>query len=291
MNGRLGIDKGVGGYTRMGTDESSVIDYVIGSPELFDAMHDFQIGVKIPESNHLPMIFSLMCSINEANERWNRVNWDKQWKYKWSEYELPNVKLALCDELSFHYHSKILEALSERECTKGVAVALNTYIEQACKRACHVTRYPNKSPKSIRRTRWYDKKCRIKRSQAVKAGERIVTSEQRVEMLDTCKEYWACKQRKKRAYKNAAIAQIEQSFAKNSCDMWHALNSVCNSQMPPNQPEAREFYEYFLKTSETTDEPFLNKQLEYEVKAFLDQYDDGEVGSENQTPLEMEILN
>ena len=164
MNGRLGIDKGVGGYTCMGTGESSFIDYIIGSPELFDAMHDFQIGVKTPESDHLPMIFPLMCSINEANERWSRVNWDKQWKYKWSEYELSNVKLALCDELSFHYHSKILEALSECECTKGVAVALNTYIEQACKRACHVTRYPNKSPKSIRRPRWYDKECRITRS-------------------------------------------------------------------------------------------------------------------------------
>ena len=61
--------------------------------------------------------------------------------------------------------------------------------------------------------------------------------------------------------------------------------------MPSNQPEAHEFYDYFLKTSETTDEPFFNKQLESEVKAFLDQYDDGEVGSQNQTPLEMEILN
>ena len=122
-------------------------------------------------------------------------------------------------DLSFHYHSKILEALSERVCTNGVAVALNTYIKQACKRACHVTRYPSKSPKSIRGSRWYDKECRIKRSQAVKAGERIVTCEQRVEMLDKCKEYRACKQRKKRAYKNAIISQIEQSFANNRCDM------------------------------------------------------------------------
>ena len=218
-----------------------------------------------------------MCSINEANERGSRVNWDTQWQYKWSEYELPNVKLSLCDDLSFHNHLKILEALSERECTIGVAVALNTYIVQACKRACYVTRYHSESPKSIRGPRWYDKESRIKRSQAVKAGERIVTSEQRVEMLDKCKEYPTCNKRKKRADKNAVIAQLEQSFANNRCDMWHALNSIFNSQMPSNQPEAHDFYEYFLKTSETTDEPFFNKQLGSEVKAFLDQYDDGEV--------------
>ena len=39
--------------------------------------------------------------------------------------QLPNVKLALCAELSYQYHLKILEALSERECTNDVAVALN----------------------------------------------------------------------------------------------------------------------------------------------------------------------
>ena len=47
----------------------------------------------------------------------------------------------------------------------------------------------------------------------------------------------------------------------------------------------------FLKTSKTKDESFFSKQFESEVKAFLDQYDNGEVGSQNQTPLEMDILN
>ena len=156
MNGRIGIDKGVGGCTRMGTGESSVIDYVIGSPELFDVMYDFHIGDKIPESDHLPMMFWLKCCINEATEQGSRVNWEKQWKYKWSHNELPNVKLALCDELSNQYHSTILEALSERECTNDVAVALNSYIEPystslGCRRqpslACHAWNH-GKSPKS-----------------------------------------------------------------------------------------------------------------------------------------------
>ena len=77
---------------------------------------------------------------------------------------------------------------------------ITSYIEQACKRAYHVNRYPSKSPMSNRGPRCYDKECRIKGSQAVKAGERIVTSEQRIEMLEKYRSY---KQRKKRAYKNA----------------------------------------------------------------------------------------
>ena len=61
--------------------------------------------------------------------------------------------------------------------------------------------------------------------------------------------------------------------------------------MPSNQPEAHEFYELFLETSKTKNESFFSKQFESEVKAFLDQYDNGEAGSQNQTPLEMDILN
>ena len=217
MNGGLDIDKGVGGCTRMGTGESSVIDYVIGSPELFDVMYDFHIGDKIPESDRLPIMFSLKCCINEAIERGSRVNWEKQWKYKWSHNELPNFKLALCNELSYQYHLKILEALSERECTNGVAVALNSYIEQACERVCPVNCYLSKG--QTKGLRWYDKECQIKRSQAVKAGERIMTTAEWVEMLEKCKEYQACKQRKKRAYKNDCIVQIEKSMVHNRCDM------------------------------------------------------------------------
>ena len=47
MNGRIGHDKGVGEYTRMGICEGSVIDYVIGSPEIFEILHEFHIGKKI----------------------------------------------------------------------------------------------------------------------------------------------------------------------------------------------------------------------------------------------------
>ena len=149
----------------------------------------------------------------------------------------------------------------------------------------YLSKGQNKGP------RWYDNECRIKRSQAVKAGERIITAAERDEMLEKCREYRACKQRKKRAYKNDCIAEIEKSFVHNRCDMWHTLNSICNLQRPSHQPEAHEFYEQFLKTSETKDDSFFSKQFESEVKAFLDQYDNGEVGSQNQTPFEMDILN
>ena len=47
----------------------------------------------------------------------------------------------------------------------------------------------------------------------------------------------------------------------------------------------------FFKTSETTDESILKKQFEFEVKPFLDQYDNSEMGSQNQTTPDIDNLN
>ena len=46
-NGRLGLDKGVAKYTCVGSTSSSVIDYVIGNPSLFDVICDFIIIIII----------------------------------------------------------------------------------------------------------------------------------------------------------------------------------------------------------------------------------------------------
>ena len=97
MNGRLRVDKGIGGYTRLGVGESGVVDYIIGSPEMFDMIHEFEVGKKVPESDHLPLAFSLTCNIDETDQSRKCLNWDTQWKYQWTQNELSNIKFALCD--------------------------------------------------------------------------------------------------------------------------------------------------------------------------------------------------
>ena len=112
---------------------------------------------------------------------------------------------------------------------------------------------------ATRKTIGYDRECRSKRSQAIKAGERAVTNEELVKLKEKCKEYRACKQRKKRAFKNSCINEIENAFANNKCDMWRTLSHIGNFQGPSSQPEAREFYEHFSRMSNAPDEPFLTK--------------------------------
>ena len=62
VNGRLGNDKGIGRATRVMGNHSSVVDYVIATPKLFEQIRHFEIHDKLPESDHLPMTFSIKCN-------------------------------------------------------------------------------------------------------------------------------------------------------------------------------------------------------------------------------------
>ena len=289
MNGRLGVDKRIGGYTRMGVGESGVVDYVIGSPEMFDMILDFEVGKKVTESDHMPLTFSLMCDIDNAEQSRTCINWDSQLKYQWTQNELPNIKLALCDEIAICHRNKIKDALADRKCTNSIAFAFNSYIEQACKRTCPVK--TTHGTRKARGPRWYDRECRNKRSQAIKAGERAATNEELTNLKEKCNEYRACKQRKKRAFKNSCINEIETAFLTNRCDMWRTLSHICNFRRPTNQPEAREFYQHFSKMSNAPDEPFFNKEYEATIKSFLDKYEHSEMLLSGDNTMEMDILN
>ena len=139
MNGRIGLDKGVGEYTRMGICGGSMIDYVIESPAIFETLHEFEIGRKLPESDHLPVVFAIkrdsVCRIQLIDHD----HWDKQWIYHWTNDDLPAIRLALCDATSRSLHVKVTDTLADHKCTNAIAAAFNSYIEQTCQRACQVS--------------------------------------------------------------------------------------------------------------------------------------------------------
>ena len=59
---------------------------------------------------------------------------------------------------------------------------------------------------------WYDKEYRLKRSEAIKAGEKVVGERDRCIQYTACKNYRSCKQRKKRAYRARCVENIEKAY-------------------------------------------------------------------------------
>ena len=118
-----------------------------------------------------------------------------------------------------------------------------------------------------------------------------MTNEELVKLKEKCKEYRACKQRKKRAFKNSCINETENAFVNNKCDMWRTLSHIGNFQGPTSQPEAREFFEHFSRMSNAPDEPIFNKEFEATIKSVLDKYEHSKLSLSGHNIMEMDVLN
>ena len=140
VNGRLGDDKGIGRATRVMGDHSTVVDYVIATPKLFDQITHFLIHDKLPESDHLPLIFKIKCNgTHPGQDHLVDSDWKPQKRYCWSTPDLDNLKTILNDDISNSYVMNIYDALADFRGTNEIATTVNDLITQAADRAFRVT--------------------------------------------------------------------------------------------------------------------------------------------------------
>ena len=157
-----------------------VVDYVLTTPALFDSIDSFEIGNKLPESDHVPIMFKLKYDI--VNTKYSggekiEETWSYCRKYKRSYNDMDRIKYTLNSDEFTHHFSELTSAMSERNSSEHVAKLLNNLVTQACDKVCEKSApaarcHPNSAP-------WYDNECRQKRSLAIKAGERIYNERQR----------------------------------------------------------------------------------------------------------------
>ena len=160
VNGRLGDDKGIGGFTRIDTTGSSVVDYVITNPRLFPLITSFAINSKMSESDHLAISFSLGCvpqiTMSRENNDINLKYWQPQKKFHWRESDLTPIRNALTDDEGQASLYAIHDALVELQGTNQVALAINKYISQAITRVCRPC-IPKANKKANIGPQWFDK--------------------------------------------------------------------------------------------------------------------------------------
>ena len=141
LNGRLGADKGIGLNTRMADNCTSVVDFVIVSPDLFDDVGQFQVNNKFPESDHLPISFAPKNNLIMTKDTDSEVTgWEPTKRYKWSPPQLDYLKTIMGDKLSMSYLSEVRKSLAGLQETNDVAQAVSALIIQAADRAFPVNR-------------------------------------------------------------------------------------------------------------------------------------------------------
>ena len=214
MNGRVGDDQGVGGFTRIDTTGKSVVDYLLTTPTTFAMIRDFCIHNKVPESDHLPISFSMAYKGESENKSRSEecTTWHSHYKYMWDKSSLENLVPTLKDDISSKYYECYKASIVNLDNTNDVASKFSTYFSQACQRLFDV-----KSTKVNRhnhtRPRWFDAECRAKRTEAIKAGERVITKDDETNLLQSCREYRAIKQKKQRIFEQSCFQKIKDTFS------------------------------------------------------------------------------
>ena len=101
LNGRMGRGKGIGEFTRDDTTSRSVVDYMIGTPRLFDLVQHFQVLDKFPESDHRAISLSMMSSRCIANnDKLPSLNWEPHTRYIWTRDKLSELTVTMIDGVS-----------------------------------------------------------------------------------------------------------------------------------------------------------------------------------------------
>ena len=170
--------------------------YLIVTPDLFDDVGQFQVSNKFPESDHLPISFSLKNTLIMTKDTDSEVSgWEPTKRYKWSPSQLDYLKTIMEDKLSMAYLSEVRKSLAGLQETNDVAQAVSALIIQAADRAFPFSR--GRTQFQIISPLWYDAECRHLRGLAIRAGERLTHAiDDNFEIIDECRQYRACKQRK-----------------------------------------------------------------------------------------------
>ena len=272
FNGRLSHNRGIGRFTRDDTTGRSVVNYAIGSPLILKSVDYFEVLCKFPESDHRPVSLSLSCNKpNFENKNVLDEEWEPCYKYFWSRDMLDNLVCVISDNESDMFLDSLQQCIISLCDMNTVAVKLDEYISQACKRAfkfgsCKIRNKKYAPP-------WYDNECRSKRSQAVKAGERVSSIEDKEKHDDLCQEYRACKQLKQRKYFKKCVEDIKIAFHTNRGDMWGVISRLTNSHLNVNEPSDNEFYDHFTNLCIPQSAEYFNEEYENMALEFLRQYE------------------
>ena len=107
---------------------------------------------------------------------------------------------------------------------------------------------------------------------------------------EACKKYRACKQRKKRQFKQKCLSEIEQILQYNPSDLFKFLNRIGPNNSNLNMPSGDELYRHFNKLAEPLETSDFDYQYEETAKALLEKYDINDKHGKN-SAAEYELLN
>ena len=292
LNGRIGSDRGIGKFTRTDTTGNSVVDYVVATPKLSDFINHFMVHSKFPESDHVPITFAIKLNKSryDVNKPHHTLNvWYPHYKYKWSVADLSHIGDALMDRTSLYHKAKFQDTIRNLGTANEVALKFSEYFSQVCQRVCSL-KTANSKPRSG--PAWFDTECKLKRTEAIRAGEKANSDEDRALLSIKCCEYRSLKQRKKRQYHTACTNNIATAYNVDRTLMWSLLSKYSSNTISrDDMPGGDEFISHYELFSNPIEREYFDNDYMKKVREFLKQYDQNYNPYSKPRDIELDIFN
>ena len=149
------------------------MDYLICRPENAHLVSYFNVHQRFPESDHLPVVFSLRHRQNGTRNDGpvHQSNyWENTFKHVWSVNDLPEINEMLNDNASDFYRKQFEDNMIMIASANNVAKAYNNLITQAFERVCDIRKIKLQKTK-YKAPWWFDTTCRMARAEAIRACE------------------------------------------------------------------------------------------------------------------------
>ena len=157
--------------------------------------YSFQVGNKMPESDHNPVTFSIKLNSPVENIAKSTHTWTPVYKYTWNQDGLDKLDHVLNDNTSENSKEVFYTSVLLNANVDTVATSFTEYFGQACYRIYGIKRVNQKRQSD---PNWFDAESRAKRNEAIKAGAHVESDADRDTLVATCKQYRSLKQQKKR---------------------------------------------------------------------------------------------
>ncbi|MCG8034648.1 MAG: endonuclease/exonuclease/phosphatase family protein, partial [Candidatus Thiodiazotropha taylori] len=264
MNGRVGNDNGIGRYTFVGHRGSSLVDYVLGSQEMFNFVTSFEVQEPNILSDHCLVSFSFEFGSPEIHEDFEENFEYISEKYKWNN----DLKDEYINRLNLESSKVRLHQLDTKisACSNGAEV-------QSCVTDFVTLLHDVATPlfkKSIKHNNasisfnqdndnpWYNDECRQKKYYFMCMLDKyrgLKTDENRVDMVRARSEYKTVLRRCKYEYDKEKTNKFITSKNKNAKLYWNMLKELAH--VKPANIALSSFEEYFKAVNNPADPFYL----------------------------------
>ena len=187
-------------------------------------------------------------------------------------------------------HDIQMISLSINKESNEVANLFNSYVLKSCNRVCKLKKKRKLRKRKFRRVDWFDQECRNKRRDAIKAGERVFTEADKINLITKTKAYKTCTQQKKRQSKLKRRSNLVNIFKKDASSIWAEINKKENIiEDDDNLKES--LLNHFKEIGDFPQKTYFDGKHLHKIESFLKDVDYSKYFSDEANSEISEILN